>query len=47
MLKKTLVIVGGLIALYLVVENATGSGTLITKGASGASTVVKSLQGRT
>lgn len=36
----------GLIVLYLVVENYTGFGSAVTKGASGAATVVKALQGR-
>lgn len=35
-----------LIALYLVVANATGFGNVITKGASGIRDVTKSLQGR-
>ena len=36
----------GLIALYLVVANATGFGTDVTQSANGASTVAKTLQGR-
>ncbi len=36
----------GLIALYLVVVNFTGSGTFISKSASGATDVVKAFQGR-
>lgn len=35
-----------LIAMYLGVKYASGAGTLITKGASGAATVTKTLQGR-
>lgn len=35
-----------LIGLYLLVRNASGAGTVITKGASGASTITKTLQGR-
>lgn len=36
----------GLTALYLLVANATGTGTLINNGASGISTVWKTAQGR-
>lgn len=36
----------GAIALYLVVYYGTNSGTVITKSASGAATVIKSFQGR-
>lgn len=36
----------GLIALYLVVANASGFGSVISKGASGLSDVTKTLQGR-
>lgn len=36
----------GAIALYLLVANQTNSGTLLTSAAKGASTVVKSFQGR-
>jgi hypothetical protein len=35
-----------LIGLYLLVKNASGSGSIITKGASGVATVTKTLQGR-
>lgn len=35
-----------LIGLYLLVRNASGAGTVISKGASGVSTVTKTLQGR-
>ena len=46
MLKKSLSYGGSLIALYLVVYNASGSGRVITDGANGITTVVKGLQGR-
>lgn len=36
----------GLVALYLVVVHASGFGTAITQGASGLSTIDKTLQGR-
>ncbi len=36
----------GLIALYLVVVYATGAGTVISKGASGARGIITGLQGR-
>lgn len=35
-----------LIGLYLLVRNATGAGTVISKAASGAATIDKTLQGR-
>lgn len=35
-----------LIGLYLGVKYASGAGTLISKGASGAATITKTLQGR-
>jgi len=35
-----------LIGLYLLVRNASGAGTLLSRGASGVSTVTKTLQGR-
>lgn len=44
--KKVLTYSGGLIALYLVVRNYTGAGSVLTNGAKGASTVVKTFQGR-
>ena len=46
MLKKSLSYGTGLIALYLVVYNASGSGRVFTAGANGLTTVVKGLQGR-
>lgn len=45
--KKSLVIGGGLIALYLAVFYSSGSGTLISTGAKGATSVIKAFQGRT
>lgn len=36
----------GLIALYLVVAHGSSFGTVIKNGASGVSTVTKTLQGR-
>jgi hypothetical protein len=36
----------GLIALYLLVANATNSGALITAGSGGGVNVVKAFQGR-
>jgi hypothetical protein len=36
----------GLIALYLLVANASGAGQVFTSGANGLSTVTKTLQGR-
>lgn len=45
-MKKALTYMAGLIALYLAVENFTGSGTVINDGASGVTSIVKSLQGR-
>lgn len=36
----------GLIALYLVVANATGFGQTIEKGAGGVANITKTLQGR-
>jgi hypothetical protein len=35
-----------LIALYLLVKNPSGVGTLITQGPTGVSNVVKAFQGR-
>lgn len=45
-MKKLLVYGAGLIALYLIVEHGTSSGTVVTDGATGAVNIVKSLQGR-
>lgn len=36
----------GLIALYLLVAYATGSGKVISEGSKGASNLVKAFQGR-
>lgn len=36
----------GLIALYLLVANASGAGSVFSNGAAGISTVTKTLQGR-
>jgi hypothetical protein len=36
----------GLIALYLLVARATGSGRVIREGSKGASSLVKAFQGR-
>lgn len=47
MFKKALVVGGLLIGAYLVVNNATGSGTLIKNSTSGATSVIKAFQGRT
>jgi hypothetical protein len=46
MLKKGLGYTVGLIALYVAVANASGTGKVITDGANGFSTVTKTLQGR-
>lgn len=43
---KVLTITAGLIALYLIVANATGSGQLINSGGSVYVDAVKALQGR-
>lgn len=45
--KKILVTGGVLIALYLGVYYASGSGTLLTGATNGATGVIKALQGRT
>jgi hypothetical protein len=44
--KKALTIGGGLIALYLGVYYASGSGILITDSTQGATGVIKAFQGR-
>ena len=46
MLRKFGTYGAGLIALYLVVFNASGAGKVIAAGANGTTTVVKGLQGR-
>lgn len=45
-MRKALTYTGGLIALYLVVNYATGAGKILSTGASGAQTVIRTLQGR-
>ncbi len=45
-MKKALVIGGGLIALYLAVYYASGSGTVLNGASSGAVNVIKAFQGR-
>ncbi len=45
-MQKALRYGAGLIALYLVVYYYTGAGTVITKGASGARSIITGLQGR-
>jgi hypothetical protein len=45
-MRKLVTYGAGLIALYLVVEYSTGSGSLLKNGSAGVATVVKSLQGR-
>lgn len=44
--KKILVYGAGLIALYLLVEHASGGGTLLSSGSSGSVSIIKALQGR-
>jgi len=46
MLKQSMKYGVGLIAVYLVVANASNSGKVIESGASGISTVTKTFQGR-
>jgi hypothetical protein len=46
MLKQLAKYGAGLIALYLVVANASGMGTLFGNVATGTSTLTKTLQGR-
>ncbi|MEV4557788.1 hypothetical protein AB0K51_12400 [Kitasatospora sp. NPDC049285] len=41
-----LAVSGGLIALYLALNYASGGGTLIREGAAGLSSVTKTFQGR-
>ncbi len=45
-MKKVLFYGAVLIGTYLLVVNSTGSGTVITQGTTGATNVVKALQGR-
>lgn len=44
--RKALTYASGLIALYLLVYNATNAGNLINAGATGGSALVKTFQGR-
>lgn len=44
--KKALTYGGGLIALYLAVRYATGTGTVLAAGANGGSKLVRTFQGR-
>lgn len=46
MTRKLLVWTGGLIALFVVVNNASRSGQVISAGAAGGSKLVRTLQGR-
>lgn len=46
MLRQALKYGASLIALYLVVANGTQMGQLIAKGATGASDITRTLQGR-
>jgi hypothetical protein len=46
MIKKLAGYGVGLIAVYLVVTNASGTGSVISAGAQGLGTVTKTLQGR-
>jgi hypothetical protein len=45
-MKKFLTYGAGLIALYLVVQNASNSGGVITAGAKGARGIITGFQGR-
>lgn len=45
-MRKALTYGAGLIALYLLVEYSTGTGTLLKDGSGGAVSLVKALQGR-
>jgi len=45
-ISKGLKMGAGLIALYLVVYNASKAGTLITSGSKGGVDVIKAFQGR-
>lgn len=46
MLREALKYGGGLIALYLVVYYATGSGIVLNDATSGGTSLVKAFQGR-
>jgi hypothetical protein len=45
-MNKALKYFAVLVGTYIVVSKATGAGTLLTKGAAGASQFTKTLQGR-
>ena len=45
-MKKTLTYGAGLIALYLAVAYASGTASLFTHSTTGATSVIKALQGR-
>lgn len=45
-MRKFLGYTAGLIGLYIVAAHASGAGKLLTSGAQGGSTFVKTLQGR-
>jgi hypothetical protein len=45
-MKKFLTYGAGLIALYLVVQNASNSGKVITNGAAGGRSIITAFQGR-
>ena len=45
-MKKALVIGGALIAVYLLVANSSGAGTVINDSTKGATNVITALQGR-
>lgn len=45
-MQKFLKLGAGLIGLYLLVAYASGSGRVISTGATGASNVIKAFQGR-
>lgn len=44
--KKSLTYGTGLIALYLAVRYASGAGTVLSSGARGGATIIKTFQGR-
>jgi hypothetical protein len=45
-MKKLATYGAGLIALYLAVAYASGTGSLLSKGTGGATSIIKALQGR-
>lgn len=46
MFRKPVVIIGGLIALYLLVAYSKGTASLINASTSGSANVIKTLQAR-